>query len=184
MASRSSSISSRMFGGTSADIAALKAELAALKASGGSVSPTVLSDAVKPVKDQVDSLSNLVVTENAAIGKKAATAEFNASEALKNAATAAVEISKIPGQIQDVQIDANGKISSVRIGLQELSLKHDDLSTFVNAIDTNAKALAATIETIRQTMVAVDGKVANIENVLGNEVSALAARVSAIEAIL
>jgi hypothetical protein len=96
------------------------------------IDETRISDLDKSTFNQINEVS-----------KKATTAEFNASEALKAAATAAVELSKIPGQLTDVIINNNEKISVVRGDLQNLSLAHGDLSTFVNKIDTTVKAIPA-----------------------------------------
>jgi hypothetical protein len=89
---------------------------------------------------------NTAVSENvAAINGEVAKAAFNASEALKSAATAAAEISKIPGLIQDANFNTNSKTSEIRGSVQDLTVKHNDLSTFVNQIDANFKAIPAQV---------------------------------------
>jgi hypothetical protein len=185
MSSRSSSISSRLFSSASSEeIAALKTklelqttELAALKTSGFGVSETALSDAVKPVSDKLDALNLSTITQLADIGKKASDAAFNAQEALTQAVAGAVELSKIPGLIQDANYNTNSKTSEIRGSVQDLTVKHD--------------ALAATVENMRQTMITVDGKIASIEGVHGQVIAdlqtsltALAARVSVVEGII
>jgi hypothetical protein len=119
-----------------AKLAAAEAELALIKAGGATINQASLTDAVKPVSDKVDLLNQTTVTQFSDVGKKASDAVFKADEALKAAATAAVELSKIPGQLTDVIVNNNEKINVVRDSVQALS-------TVVTGIDNAVKAIPA-----------------------------------------
>jgi len=138
---------------------------------------TVFAEPFKVDVEEVLSKVESLELQFADVGKKASDAAFNAQEALTQAATASVEISKIPGLIQDANYNTNTKTSEIKGSVQDLTLKHNDL--------------AATVENIRQNMVTVDGKIASIEGVQGQEIAdlktsitALTARVAVIEGII
>lgn len=160
-----------------AKLAAAEADLALMKSGGAPISQAAMTDAVKPVSDKVDALNQSTVTQFADVGKKASDAAFNAQEALTQAAAAAVELSKIPGLIQDANYNTNSKTSEIRGSVQDLTVKHD--------------ALATTVENMRQTLSTVDGKISGVEGVQGQAIAdlqtslnALVARVAVIEGII
>lgn len=101
---------------------------------------------VEDVLAKVVTLESTVATQStqsADISKQANDAAFNAQEALNKAAAAAVEISKIPGLIQDANYNTNSKTSEIKGSVQDLTLKHNDLSAIV-ALKADKAALAAT----------------------------------------